>query len=330
LNLKRRAFLALLGGTAAWSLGTSAQPAERVRKIGWLTALDGDDPEVKVWARAFRDELQRRGWEEGHNIRIEYRSAAGDLDRLRSDAAELVGMMPDVLFANATPALVGLSRETRSLPIVFVQVSDPVKLGFVASLARPGGNMTGFANFEHAIGGKWLELLKDTAPGRTRVAVLLDPDNPSQAAYLQGIEAAVPTFGAQLTRIEVRNAPDIERRIGEFAQQPNGALIVAPNAVTIFNRDLIIALAAKNRLPAVYPYRFFPASGGLISYGVDLPEIYRKAASYVDRILRDAKAGDLPVQLASKFELVVNLKTAKALGLTIPEPFLQHADDIIE
>jgi len=239
-------------------------------------------------------------------------------------------MTPDVIFTAATPSLVALNRETHSVPIVFVQVSDPVKLGFVASLARPGGNVTGFANFEHPIGGKWLELLKDTAPGRSRVAVILDPDNLSQIAYWQGIEAAAPSFGAQLTRANVRDAADIERVISAFAQPPNGALIVAPNGVTIFHRDLIIALAAQYRLPAVYPYRFFAASGGFISYGVDLPDLYRQAAFYVDRILRGAKPGDLPVRLASKFELVVNLKTAKALGLTIPEPFLQHADEVIE
>ena len=239
-------------------------------------------------------------------------------------------MAPDLIFAAATPALAALHRESRSLPIVFVQVSDPVKLGFVGSLARPGGNITGFTTFEYPVGGKWLELLKDTAPGRSRVAVLLDPDNPSQGAYLQGVEAAAPTFGVQLTRADVHNAADIERAINDFAQQPNGALVVAPTAVTALHRDLIIALAAQHRLPAVYPYRYFATSGGFISYGVDLAEQYRQAAGYVDRILRGANPGELPVQLSSKFELVVNLKTAKALGLTIPEPFLQRADEVIE
>ena len=235
-------------------------------------------------------------------------------------AAELVGMAPDVLFAVATPALEALSRETHSVPIVFVQVSDPVKLGFVASLARPGGNITGFANFEHPIAGKWLDLLKDTAPGRSRVAVLFDPNTPlSQTAYLRAIEAAAPSFRSQLTLADVRNAAEIERAINAFAQQPNGAVLVVPNALTILHRDLIIALAARHRLPAIYPYRLFVTSGGLISYGVDLPDLYRQAASYVDRILKGAKPGDLPVQLASKFELVVNLRAAKALGLTIPE-----------
>jgi putative ABC transport system substrate-binding protein len=293
--------------------------------------LGENDPQNEALLRAFHEELQRLGWESGRNIQIEYRLAGSDEHRLRTGAAELVGMRPDVLFTAGTPALVALSRETRSLPIVFVQVSDPVKLGLVASLARPGGNITGFVTVESAFAGKWLELLRDTAPGRNRVSVILDPDNPSQLGlYFQGVEAAAPALGMQLTRADVRSADDIERAIEAIAQQPNGALVVVPTAVTTLNRDLIIALAARYRLPAIYPYRIFAVSGGLISYGVDLPDSYRQAASYVGRILKGAKPGDLPVQLTSKFELVVNLKTAKALGLTIPEPFLQHADEIIE
>src|SRR5262249_26113294 len=253
--MRRRKFITLLGGAAvAWPLAARAQQtADRVRRIGVLTALAEHDPEVMAWQKAFQEELQRLGWEQG----LEYRSAGNDQHRLQTGAAELVEMTPDVLLANATPALVALNRETRSLPIVFVQVSDPVKLGFVANLARPGGNVTGFANFEHPIGGKWLDLLKDTAPGRSRVAVILDPDNPSQIAYWQAIEAAAPSFRVQLTRTDVRNADEIERAINAFAQQPNGALLVAPNAVTIFHRELIIALAARHRLPAIYPYPFF-------------------------------------------------------------------------
>jgi putative tryptophan/tyrosine transport system substrate-binding protein len=285
---------------------------------------------VKGWLAAFQAEMQKLGWTLGRNFSIEARWPGSNEQRLRSSAAELVKMAPDLIFAAATPALAALHRDSRSLAIVFVQVSDPVKLGFVGSLARPGGNITGFTTFEYPVGGKWLELLKDTAPGRSRVAVLLDPDNPSQVAYLQGVEAAAPTFGVQLTRADVRNAADIERVINDFAQHPNGALVVAPTAVTILHRDLIIALAAQHRLPAVYPYRYFAANGGFISYGVDLAEQYRQAAGYVDRILRGANPGELPVQLSSKFELVVNLKTAKALGLTIPEPFLQRADEVIE
>jgi putative ABC transport system substrate-binding protein len=301
-----------------------------MRRIGFLTTLSETDPEVKGWFTAFQAEMQRLGWTLGRNLSIEYRWPSSNEQRLRSSAAELVKMAPDLIFAATTPALAALHRESRSLPIVFVQVSDPVKLGFVGSLARPGGNITGFTTFEYPVGGKWLELLKDTAPGSSRVAVLHDPDNPSQIAYMQGVEAAAPTFGVQLTRADVRNAADIERAINDFAQQPNGALVVAPTAVTILHRDLIIALAARHRLPAIYPYRYFATSGGFISYGVDLAEQYRQAAGYVDRILRGANPGELPVQLSSKFELVVNLKTAKALGLTIPEPFLQRADEVIE
>ena len=332
--MRRREFITLLGGAAAapsilWPRVARAQN-ERMRRIGFLTTLSETDPEVKGWFTAFQAEMQRLGWTLGRNFSIEYRWPSSNEQRLRSSAAELVKMAPDLIFAATTPALAALHRESRSLPIVFVQVSDPVKLGFVGSLARPGGNITGFTTFEYPVGGKWLELLKDTAPGSSRVAVLHDPDNPSQIAYWQGVEAAAPTFGVQLTRADVRNAADIERAINDFAQQPNGALVVTPTAVTTLHRDLIIALAARHRLPAIYPYRYFATSGGFISYGVDLAEQYRQAAGYVDRILRGANPGELPVQLSSKFELVVNLKTAKALGLTIPEPFLQRADEVIE
>jgi putative ABC transport system substrate-binding protein len=328
--VKRREFITLLGGAAAWPLAARAQQGEKVRQVGVLTALDASDSQVTAWLTAFEEGLQKLGWGQGRNLRIDYRWAAGDDQRLRTYAAELVGAAPDVLFAAATPALVALNRETRSLPIVFVQVSDPVKLGFVASLARPGGNMTGFTTYEYSIAGKWLELLKDTAPGTTRVAVIFDPSNPSQAQYMQAIEASAPSFGVQLSLAAVRNAAEVERAIDAFAQQPNGALIVPPNVVTILNRDLIISLAARHRLPAVYAYRFFASSGGFMSYGVDLADTYRRAAAYVDLILKGTKPGELPVQLSAKFELVVNLKAAKALGLTIPEPFLQHADEVIE
>ena len=328
--MKRREFITLLGGAAvAWPLAARGQQ-ERTRRIGVLMTSADSDPEAQTWMAAFKEGLQRLGWVQDRNIRIDARWGASDYDRLRSYAAELLGMSPDVIFAGATPALVALQRETRSLPIVFAQVSDPVKLGLVASLAQPGGNITGFAIFEHAIAGKWLELLKDTAPGRTRMAVLFDPNNPAQAPYVQAVEAGARSFGVQLTLAEVRSRDEIERAINAFAQQPNGALIVVPNILTILHRDLIIALAARHGLPAVYPYRFFASSGGFISYGVDLADQYRQAATYVDRILKGAKPGDLPVQLANKFELVVNLKTAKALGLTIPEPFLQGANEVIE
>jgi putative tryptophan/tyrosine transport system substrate-binding protein len=326
----RRELIAALGVAATWPLVARAQQ-DQMRRIGVLSVFTESDPEPRAWIAAFEEGLQRLGWRRDRNIRIDYRWAGDRLDHLRTGPAELVRMTPDVLFAAATPALAALDRETRSLPIVFVQVSDPVRLGFVASLARPAGNITGFVNFEHPIAGKWLDLLKDTAPGRSRVAVILDPVNPlSQTAYWEAIEAAAPSFGVQLTRAEVRDADEIERAISAFAQQPNGALLVVPGAVSIHHCGLIIDLVARHRLPAVYPYRLFATSGGLISYGVDVPDLYREAASYVDRILKGAKPGDLPVQLATKFELVVNLKTAKALGLTISESFLQHADEVIE
>jgi len=329
--MKRRTFITLLGGAAtAWPLAARAQQPERMRRIGVLTVSAERDPEAKAWLTAFQDGLQQLGWLQGRNISIEYRWADGDWDRLRTYAAELVRMAPDVLFAAATPALAALHEQTRSLPIEFVQVSDPVKLGFVANLARPGGKITGFTNFEHPIAGKWLELIRDTAPGAMRVLVIFEPDIPAQLAYLQAIEAAAPTFRVELTRAGVRNAAEIERAIDAFAQEPKGALIVVPSAIGIAHRDLIVALAARHHLPAIYPYPVFARSGGFISYGVDLADLYRRAASYVDRILKGAKPGDLPVQLPTKFELVVNLKTAKALGLTISEPFLQHADEVIE
>jgi putative ABC transport system substrate-binding protein len=328
--MRRREFIAFVGGAGAWPLAARAQQGERIRRVGVLTGLAESDTDAKAWLAAFEEGLQKLGWSQGRNLRIEYRWAGNDEVRMRSYAAELVGAAPDVLFAAATPALVALHRETRSLPIVFVQVADPVKLGFVASLARPGGNVTGFTTFEYSIGGKWLELLRDTAPGTTRVAVVFDPRNPTQGQYVQGIEASAPSFGVQLTLLPVRDAAEVERAIDEFAQQANGGLIVAPNIVTIHHRNLIIALAARHRLPAVYPYRVFTTAGGFMSYGIDLADTYRRAASYIDLILKGAKPAELPVQLSAKFELVVNLKTAKALGLTIPEPFLQRADEVIE
>jgi putative ABC transport system substrate-binding protein len=328
--LARRGFMSLLGAAAAWPLAVCAQQGERMRRVGVLLGFAESDSEAKVWLAAFEEGLQKLGWSQGRNLRIDYRWAGNDEARLRSYAAELVGAAPDVLFAATGLALVALNRETRSLPIVFVQVADPVKLGFVETLARPGRNITGFTSFEYAIGGKWLELLKDTAPGTTRVAVIFDPRNPTQAQFVQGVEAGTPAFGVQLTLLTVRDAAELERAIDAFAQQPNGGLIVVPNIVTILHRDLIIALAARHRLPAVYPYRMFTTAGGFISYGIDLTEIYRRAASYVDLILKGAKPAELPVQLSAKFEFVVNLKAAKALGLTIPEPFLQRADEVIE
>ena len=330
LLMKRRDFITLLASAAAWPLAVRAQPLGRMRRIGFLTTLPESDPEVKGWLTAFQAEMQKLGWMLGSDLSIEYRWPGTNEQRLQSSAIELVKMVPDLIFVATTPALIALHRESQSLPIVFVQVSDLVKFGLISSLARPGGNITGFTNFEPEIGGKWLELLKDTAPGRNRVAILFDSGNPAHLPYLPRIETAAATFGMQLTRAGVRNATDIEQAINDFAQQPNGALLVLPNVVTNFHRNLIIALAAQHYLPAVYPYRFFTDSGGFISYGIDLVEQYRQAAGYVDKILKGTKPADLPIQQPIRFELVVNLKTAKALGLTIPEQFLLSADEVIE
>jgi ABC-type uncharacterized transport system substrate-binding protein len=328
--VRRRHFIVGAGAAAVWPRIGRAQQPEGMRRIGVLSIFHETDAEPSVWLKAFHDELRNLGWEKGRNIRIESRLVDNDKQRLRTDAAELVAMKPDVIFAVTTLALAALKSETQTVPIVFVQVSDPVRLGFVTSLARPGGNITGFVSHEHAIGGKWVGLLKDTAPATNRMAVVFDPENPSQPPYLQGIEAAAPVFGMHVTHVGMRNAADLDQAIRAFAKQPNGGILVAPSSIAVHYRDFIIELAARSRLPAIYPYRTFAISGGLVSYGADLRDAYAKAASYVDRILQGAKPGDLPVQLASKFELVVNLRTAKALGLTMPEPFLQQADEVIE
>jgi putative ABC transport system substrate-binding protein len=327
--MRRREFITLLGGGAvAWPLAATAQQPERMRRIGVLSGSAESD--VRDWLTAFKAELQKRGWEQGSNIRIDYRFGAGDNDRLEAYAAELVGMVPDVLFAVTATSLVALHRQTSSVPIVFAQVGDPVKLGVVASLAHPGGNITGFAIAEHAIASKWFELLKDIAPGTTRVAVISDPENANHVPYLAVAEVAAPSFGMQLIRAPVRNAGEIERAVAALAQEPDGGLIVLPSVPALIHRDIIISLAARHRLPAVYPYRIFTSSGGLISYGVDLADGYRQAASYVNLILRGTKPGDLPVQLPTKFELAINLKTAKALGIDIPATLLGRADEVIE
>jgi putative ABC transport system substrate-binding protein len=328
--MRRREFIWALGGAAAWPLAVRAQQPERVRRIGVLTILAEDDADAKAWFAGFAEALQRLGWEFGRNIRIDFRFAGGDEDRLRTYARELVEIGPDVLFAIGPQALLSLHQQVRSLPIVFAQVADPVKLGVVANLARPGGNITGFVVFEYTIASKWVELLKDTVPTTTRVAVIFDPQNPFQNPYFQAAEAAASSLGMRLIHLPVRNAAEIEGAITSFAREPKGSLLVLPSAPTLIHRDLIIALADRHRLPAVYPYRIFAAHGGFISYGIDVADVYRRAASYVDLILKGTKPGDLPVQLPTKFELVVNLKTAKTLGLSIPERFLQLADEVIE
>jgi len=329
--MTRREFITLLGGAAAaWPLAARAQQPERMRRIGVLLTTAADDPESLVRIGAFLQGLQELGWTDARNMRIEYRWGSGNTERIRKYAAELVALGPDVILANGNTAVAPLQRATRTLPIVFVTVSDPVSGGFVDSLARPGGNMTGFASMEYGMSGKWLELLKQIAPGMTRAAVLRDPSIPSGSGQLGAIQAVGPFLGVEVSPIDVRAAGEIERAVTDFARSSNGGLIVPASTSAIVHRDLIISLAARHRLPAVYSYRFFVANGGLISYGYDSIDSYRRAAGYVDRILKGEKPADLPVQAPTKYELVINLKTAKLLGLEVPPMLLARADEVIE
>ena len=329
--MRRREVLTLLAGAAlGWPLAARAQQPDRLRRIGMLMSLAETDPEGQARAAAFREGLQELGWTEGRNIRIEYRFATGSAERMRPHAAELVGLEPEVIFAGGTVALTVLHQATRKVPIVFAQVTDPVEAGFVTSLARPGGNLTGLSQHEFTVGVKWLELLKQIAPSVTRVAVIYDPANPAAAGYLHAIEPAAPSFGAQVSAAAVRDAAEIARAIEAFAAAPNGGLVVLPGAAAAVHRDLIIALAARHRLPAVYAFRYHVISGGLASYGVDNIDLYKRAAWYVDRILKGERPGELPVQHATKFQLVINLKTAKALGLDVPLTLLARTDEVIE
>jgi ABC-type uncharacterized transport system substrate-binding protein len=331
--IKRREFITLLGGaTMAWPLAARAQQGERMRRIGVLigSATDADDMDVRARLAAFEQGLQQLGWIDGRNVRIEYRRGAGDADRIRRFAAELVALAPDVILASGTSTAGELQRATRSVPIVLVNVADPVGAGFVESLARPGGNITGFLNYEYGLASKWLELLKQIAPGVTRVAVMRDPGISAGTGQFGAIQSAAPSFGVELTPVNVRDAGEIERAVAAFARSSNGGLIVTGSALTTFHRDLIVSLAARHRLPAVYPRRLFVVSGGLISYGADLVEPHRRAAGYVDRILKGEKPADLPVQAPTKYELVINLKSAKALGIEIPTTLLARADEVIE
>jgi len=330
--MKRREFLTLLGGATAtsWPLAARAQQGERMRRIGLLIAVAESDPEAQRYVQAFLHGLKDLGWEHGRNVQIEYRWGGANLDRIRTHAAELVGLRPDVIVGQTALVVVPLQRETRTIPIIFLQIVDPVESGFVANLARPGGNLTGFTPFEFSTATKWLEILKETAPGVTRVATILNPIQSPQVGILRAIESVAPSVGVALTAAAVSGAPEIEHALSAFARDPNGGLIVVPNPVTIGHRDLIIALAARHRMPAIYAYRYFVADGGLISYGPHFVDQYRQAAGYVDRILRGVKPADLPVQAPTKYELVINLKTAKALGLEVPPTLLARADEVIE
>jgi len=330
INIERRKFIAALGGSAfAWPLAARAQQADRVRRVGVLMNLAADDPEGQARIAAFLQGLQELGWTEGRNVRIDYRWHADDADRYRTYAAELVALAPDVILASSSASTAALQQATRTVPIVFAIVVDPVGAGYVASLARPGGNVTGFTLFEYSLSGKWLELLKEIAPNLMRIAILRDPAIASGIGQFAVIQAmAPPSF--ELSPIDVRDAGEIERGVAAFARRSNGGLIVTASTGAVAHRELIIMLAARHRLPAVYFFRYYVTSGGLISYGPDPTDPFRRAAGYVDRILKGEKAADLPVQAPTKYELAINLKTAKALGLTVPPSLLSRADDVIE
>jgi ABC-type uncharacterized transport system substrate-binding protein len=328
--MKRREFILALGGAATWPLAARAQQGERIRRIGVLMNLAEDDPESQARMSGFVQALQQLGWTDGRNVRIEIRWAAADPERFRKYATELITPAPDVLLAGAGSSVTALQQVTRAVPIVFVNTPDPVGAGLVASLARPGGNATGFTVFEYGMTAKWLELLKQIAPKVTRVVVLRDPSLSANIGQLAAIQAVAPSLGVELTPIDVRDAGEIERGVSDFARRANGGLITPASPFQGVHRELIITLAARHGLPAVYPFRYMVTGGGLMSYGTDLVDQFRQAAAYVDRILKGEKPADLPVQAPTKYELVINLKTARALGLEVPPMLLARADEVIE
>jgi putative tryptophan/tyrosine transport system substrate-binding protein len=333
--MDRREFITLLGGAAAAApvlkpLTTHAQ-ADAARRIVMLTGMPESDPEAQARVTAFRQGLRALGWIDGRNVRVDFRWGTGDAGGLRQLAKEAVERKPDLIVGVTTPAVTALAQETRTIPILFLQVVDPVGRGFVASLGRPGGNITGFLNFEFPMGGKWLQTLKQAAPGVKRAALLYNPQSaPFGASFVQVIEAAAPGLQVEPVTITVRDVAEIETKLAAFARQPNGGLISLPDLFNTIHREEIVAFAAKHRLPAVYPFRYFALSGGLISDGVDTADLFRSAASYVDRIFKGARVGELPVQGPTKFELVVNLKAAKALSLELPQTLIARADEVIE
>jgi putative tryptophan/tyrosine transport system substrate-binding protein len=328
--VKRREFIIVLGGAAAaWPLAAGAQQSERMRRIGVLLPAVAGDPEYQARLTAFVQALALLGWIDGRNVRIETRWGAADADRYRQYAAELVALAPDVIVAGTSPVVAALQRETRSVPIVFAQVIDPVGTGLVTGLARPGGNTTGFTVFEYGLSPKWLALLKEIAPRVTRASVFRDPTVAAQIGLLGGIQSVAPSLRMELNLIDNRDAGEMERAVAAFAREPNGGQIVLGGFVFL-HRELIINLAARHRLPTVYTERVFVTAGGLTSYGPDRVEQYRQAAGYVDRILKGEKPADLPVQAPTKYELVINLRTAKTLGLEVPATLLARADEVIE
>jgi len=329
-DMKRREFIQAFGGAAVFPLTAHAQQRGPMRRVGVLMNVAADDPESAVRIAAFLKELQQFGWSDGRNVQIDTRWAVGDVDRFRQYAAELIALAPDVVLASSSLAVAALQKVTGTVPIVFVGVVDPVSAGFVDSLAHPGGNTTGFTNFEYGLSGKWLELLKEIVPPVKRVAVLRDPASAAESGMFTAIQSAAPSFGVVLSPFGMSNAGEIESVITAFARDSNGGLIVLGSSLANVHRELIIALAASHRLPAVYSDRIFVTSGGLISYGPDRIDQFRRGAVYVDRILKGEKPFDLPVQAPTKYELFINLKTAKALGLAVPPTLLALADDVIE
>jgi putative ABC transport system substrate-binding protein len=331
MTLRRRDFITLLGGAAAgWPLAARAQQGDRVRRIGWLLPYDENDPDWKPRHAAFTQALAGLGWTDGRNLRMDLRWGGDDINRIRVLAQELVGLQPDIILTTATAATIAVQRETRTIPIVFATVGDPVASGIVPRLDRPGGNITGFVNLEASLGGKWLELLSEIAPGLKRAAIMFNPDTAPVSAYMPSFETAARSLKVEPIIAPVHSDVEIETAIVALGREPGGGLVVMLDAFTIVHRVPIISAAARNNVPAVYYTSDFARDGGLLSYGVDLVDPLRRAATYVDRILRGEKPGDLPVQLPTKFEMAVNLKTAKALGLTIPAILQATADEVIE
>jgi putative ABC transport system substrate-binding protein len=328
--VKRRTFITLLGGAAAWPLAARAQQPARMRRIGVLMSGGASDPERQLWLAAFLQGLQQLGWSESRNVQIDTRWATGNTDLYRTYAAELVALAPDVILATASPTVAALQMATRTVPVVFAQAVDPVGGGFVDSLARPGGNITGYTLFEYGMSGKWLELLKEIAPRVTRAAVLREAAIAAGTGQFGAIQSVAPLVGVEVSPVNIREPSEIERDVTAFARTANGGLIVTASPLANVHRGLIISLAARHKLPAVYGARYHAADGSLLSYGPDVADQYRRAAGYVDRILKGEKPADLPVQAPTKYELIINLKTAKALGLEVPPTLLARADEVIE
>ena len=330
IGIRRREFIAALGSAAAWPVVARAQTGDRVRRIGVLMGTGADDPEGQARVSALGQGLKALGWTDGSNFQIEYRWTAGDAARTQAYAAELVGLAPDVILVNSPQIVRAVQQRTRTIPIVFALVVDPVGEGFVESLAHPSGNITGFTSFEYAMGGKWLEVLREIAPRVGRVVVINEPENVTAVGYLRTLQSFAPAIGVQLIPAHVHDVAEIEQAIDALGRESNGGFIVLPSPIALVYREQIVALAARYRLPAVYPFRYFVTSGGLVSYGIDSVEIFRRSASYIDRILKGEKPADLPVQNPTKYELVINLKTAKSLGLTVPPALLATADEVVE